>query len=109
MNASEFKRQILEQSDATGIRKRLVSGEAGINSDDIIDMGTALEQTTKTKGWFYIEAYILKNSNLVSMLFGPDDPVKKGEARALVSLMQYVNQTILAKNDILAKLNEGKE
>lgn len=105
MNAADIKRQILESSDHTGIRKNLVSGEAGLNSNDIIEMGTALEQLTKTKGWYYIEAYILKNANLITQLFEPDDPIRKGASRALVMLMQYVEQTIRAKNDLMREQN----
>ena len=103
MNAADIKRQILESSEHTGIRKNLVSGEAGLDSNDIIEMGNALEQMTKTKGWYYIEAYILKNANLITQLFEPDDPIRKGASRALVMLMQYVEQTIRAKNELLRK------
>lgn len=109
MNSADIKRTILESSDSTGIRKKLVSGETGLNSDDIIEMGTALENMTQQKGWAYISAYILKNSNLLGLLFGPDDPIAKGKAQALVQLDQWIQQTILAKNEILKKANDAKQ
>ncbi|MFA5340195.1 MAG: hypothetical protein WC332_00315 [Clostridia bacterium] len=106
MNPADMKREILQSSESTGIRKKLVSGETGLNSDDIIEMGNALETMTQSKGWSYVSAYIMKNSNLVSLLFGTDDPISKGKAQALVLLDQWVQQTILAKNEILKKQNE---
>lgn len=105
MNAADIKRQILESSEHTGIRKQLVSGDAGLNSNDIIEMGNALESMTKTKGWYYVEAYVLKHANLITQLFEPEDPIRKGGSQALVLLIQYVEQTIRAKNDLLKEQN----
>ena len=51
MNPADIKREILQSSDSTGIRKKLVSGESGLNSDDIVEMGIALENLTQQKGW----------------------------------------------------------
>lgn len=109
MNSADLKREILMSSDKTGIRKRLASGEAGLDSNDVIEMGMALEGMTTQKGWSYVEAYILKNSNPVGLLFAADDPILRGKAQALVLLMQWVNQTILAKNDLLAQQNRETE
>jgi hypothetical protein len=105
MDVAELKRQILINSEQTGIRKRVTS-QGGLDSNEIIEMGQALEEMAKTRGWAYIEAYILKNSDPIGLLFHEEDPVRKGESRALVKLMQYVDQIIKAKNDILK--NEEK-
>ncbi|MFA5385423.1 MAG: hypothetical protein WC364_12345 [Eubacteriales bacterium] len=109
MNPADIKREILQSSDSTGIRKKLVSGESGLNSDDIVEMGIALENLTQQKGWSYISAYIMKNSNLVGLLFGENDPIARGKAQALILLDQWIQQTILAKNEILKKQNETKD
>jgi hypothetical protein len=106
MNSADIKREILQSSDSTGIRKKLESGDAGINSEDVVEMGQALEQMTQSKGWSFVEAYIINHSNPVGLLFAADDPVMKGKAQALILLMQWVQQTILAKNNILAKGNK---
>lgn len=109
MNSADLKRAILQASDSTGIRKRIASGEAGLNSDDIIEMGNALESMTRHNGWTYVEEYILKHSNPVGLLFSGDDPVAKGKAQALILLMQWVQQTILAKNDLMEKRDKKPE
>lgn len=109
MNSADIKREILRSSDKTGIRKRLVSGEAGLDSNDIIEIGVAFKSLVQHKGWSYVEAYILKNANPVGLLFGADDPLLRGKAQALILLMQYVQQTILAAEDLLAKENATRE
>jgi hypothetical protein len=105
----QFKRQILAESERTGIRKKLIEGqqETGIGNDDILEMGAAFESLTKTKGWAYVEAYILKRANLVSMLFEDDNPARRGEARALVMLMQYVDQVMRARNELIARAEKA--
>jgi hypothetical protein len=109
MNSADIKREILQSSGNTGIRKRLVSGESGLDSNDIIEMGGALESLVKHKGWSYVESYILKNSNPVGLLFADVDLAARGKAQALILLMQWVQQTILAKNDLLEKQNAGRK
>jgi hypothetical protein len=105
MNSADIKREILNSSDKTGIRKRFVSGEAGLTNDDIIEQGNALEQLTKQKGWSYVEAYMLDKCN-PALILSTDDINVRATAKAMMYLMQWVQQTILAKNDLLKKQNE---
>lgn len=107
MDSAQLKRMILDKSESSGIRKRMVSQESGISTDDIIEMGQAMENTVNTKGWSFIEAYLVRKCDPTSILFGPDDANMKGEARGAINLMQYIDQTIKAKNEILRKANEG--
>jgi phytoene/squalene synthetase len=113
MNAADIKRQILINSDKTGMRKKLESGEAGLTSEDIIEMGEAFESMTKHKGWAYVESYILKNANPVGLLFtdvaASDNLVLRGKAQALILLMQWIQETIIAKNSILTRINNERE
>lgn len=107
MNPTELKRQILEQSDQTGIRKKILTPDIGLNNDEIIEMGIALEDMTKTKGFTYLEAYILKTSNPIGLLMsGSEDSAKMGESRALIRIIQYINETIKAKDEILRRMDE---
>lgn len=108
MNAADIKRQILEASEKTGIRKKISSGETGMNSEDVIEAGDALERMTQTKGWTYVEAYILKRCD-PSVILADDDPAVRVIGRTLMHLMQYVNEMIRAKNDFLRKANEDRE
>ena len=108
MEAAEIKRQILMDSDKTGTRKKIVSGESGLRSEDVIEMGKAFEQLVTTKGWTYIEAYILQQANPMSTLFGADAETL-ARARGLVLLMQHVDAVIRAKNDLEVKDGATKE
>lgn len=113
MDSAEIKRMILAESESSGIRKKLIDNrekEGGLNNDDIIEMGNAFEQMVKIKGWTYVEAYILNRANPVQLLFEEgDNPIKKGMARALMGLMQYVKQVIDAKTEILEKVNADRK
>lgn len=100
MDASDLKRQILIASETTGIRKKIVTGESGMRSEDVIEMGKAFEQLVATKGWTYIEAYILQQANPMATLFGADAETL-ARARGLVLLMQHVDAVIRAKNDLM--------
>jgi hypothetical protein len=111
MNPAELKRQILMDSDRTGIRKRVTTQpqDSGITQNDVLEIGEALEQMTNTKGWMYAEAYILKQADPMGFLFGEDDPIRKGKARGLVEFMQYIDQMIKARNEIIARTNAERE
>lgn len=103
MNPADIKRQILMESDKSGIRKRIQNyQESGLNEGDILEMGNAFSAMVDTPGWAYVEAYLMKNANLVAMLY-ETDPVRKGKAAACVELMQYIDQIIKARNEILAR------
>jgi len=100
MNPSEIKRQILANSHRSGFREQLKK-QGGLSNDEIVAMGSALESMVKTSGWTYTEAYIIRNTNLVGRLFDDEDLVAKGETRALVKIMQWIDQIITAKNEIV--------
>ncbi len=106
MNPVELKRQILIDSERLGFRKKVAAGDyqdSGLTNDDIVEIGIAFESMTEHKGWTYLEAYILKHADPVALLFDDDNPGKKGEAKGLIKLMQYIDQIIKAKNDIQEK------
>jgi len=107
VNPADLKRQILMQSEQTGIRKKILSQhDTGITNDDVLEIGEALDKLTEQKGWTYIETYILKQADPIGLLFAEDNPVKKGEAKGLIKLMQYVDQMIKAKNELISKQRE---
>jgi hypothetical protein len=109
MNPADIKRQILMESDKSGIRKRIQNqSESGLTNDEIVDMGQAFERMVETNGWAYIEAYLMKHANLVAMLY-ETDTIRRGKAVACIELMQYVDQVIKAKNDILSKENKDTQ
>ena len=105
MNVADIKRQILMESDKTGIRKKIVDGDAGLRNEDVIEMGGAFEQLVTTKGWAYVEQYILHQANPTTVLFSADEETK-ARARGLILLMQHIDAVIRAKNEINARGNQ---
>ena len=110
LKASEIKRQILMESDTTGIAKRLVQKwEEGRDDSTTIEMGQAYETMTKTKGWMFLEAWILKHINIVGLVFGKENQEQKGIAQGLISLMQHMDQVIRAKDEILERISRERQ
>lgn len=110
MNPLEMKLAILAEAEKTGIRKKILGNVADglMTNDDVLEMGNAFEDLKRHKGWFYLEAYILQNANLVSyVMSGQQDPLSLGKIQGLMGLMQHVEQIIAAKNDLEDKAREN--
>lgn len=105
MNSADIKREILQSSDSTGIRKKLISGESGLNNDDIVEMGIAFEEMVKGKGWSYIETHMVQKCS-PALILETDDPNVRIAAKTCMHIMQWIDQTIRAKNNIVNKQNE---
>ena len=108
LSSAEIKRQILIDADRIGIKKKIFDKPDGKNWDDVVEMGTAFEQLVKMKGWIYIESFMIKGMDVVGLYFGQTSEDKKGYGRAFIELMQYVQQTIDAKNEILRRRENPK-
>ena len=108
-SGSDIKRQILMESDKSGVRGRIKDKlkHGGITEGEIIEIGQELEKLTQTKGWSFVEAYMLRSINITGLLFGDDqaNPDGKGVAKGYVMLMQYIQTMVKAKNEILNKDN----
>ena len=105
---SEWKRQILSESDKSGIKKRALQNmdKGGVNVGDIIELGKRLELTTKTPGWYDIEAYMLNGMNVTGLAFAEgNSEVHKGKMQAYILVMQYIDQMIKFKDEILSREN----
>jgi hypothetical protein len=110
MDSAQLKRMILDQSETSNIRKKLVDMRTteGPSEGDIIEQGIAMEQTVATKGWAFIESYLLKKCDPTNILFGDGDADVRGEARCAIKIMHFIDQTIRAKNELLRKANEKR-
>lgn len=110
LDSAQLKRQILDKSESSGIRKKLLDMRTseGPSETNIIEQGSAMEQVTAMKGWIFMEQYLLRKCDPTNLLFGQDDPVARGEARGAINFMHFIDQTIKAKNQLLKRANEGK-
>lgn len=106
----QFKRQIIEDSERNGFRKKLISEhEAGRNTDLTLEMGAALESLTQHKGWEYIEQYMFARANPVAVIMDAMPPEEKYRAQAFIQLMQYIAAVVKAKNEIIASQNRSAD
>lgn len=101
-SSAKIKQNILLESDITGFRKKIETDF--VNKDqEVIDWGDAYESMTQTKGWTYLEAYMMKII-MASMLQDREKELSKG----MINVMQHVDQVIKARNDIFER-REAKE
>ena len=56
LSSADIKRQVLVDGDTESKRDEYRQKIQGIPEDEIIEMGNALEEMTKTKGWIYPES-----------------------------------------------------
>jgi len=76
----------------------------GIPEGEQIEMGNDLETVTRMKGWIWIESYMIRRMNLVGLAFADkEDPDHKGMAKGFIELMQWIQLTIEARDEILKK------
>lgn len=104
LSSAEIKRQILMDSDKSGVRKRIEQAieNQSMTEGEIIETANALEALTKTKGWVYIESFMLRRMDITGLIFMEgDNSAQKGIARGYMELMQYIDQTIKARDTIL--------
>lgn len=102
LSTAGIKRQIIAESDITGIRKRIASELTREQCADYIKMGEAFEKLVQTEAWVYLQAYMMKHI-MNSLLLDTD----KALTRGFINLMHYVDQVIKAKDDL--KVNTQNE
>ena len=98
LSSSNMKREILANSEVTGIRKRMMNELNEAQKGDYVKMGVALEALTETEGWVYLQEYMMKHI-MNSVLNDTDDGLKKG----FINIMHFIDQVIRTKNEIKAK------
>jgi len=104
LSSADIKREIIKEAANSSIRKRVESLPVGMTEEDQMEIGNALESTTKTAGWTMVESYMLTRMNLVGMAIDEkSSEVKRGTAKGFIELMQWVHLAIKQKNDILER------
>ena len=105
MSSAEIKRQILMSSDKSEIRKQIKNSleHGGLAEGEVIEMGQEFERLVKSKGWVYVEAYMMKRMDITGLVFGNVDADQKGVAKGYMLLMQYIHQIMKASKDLLNK------
>jgi hypothetical protein len=98
LSSAGIKREILANSEITGIRKKINNELQETQYDQYLDIGEAFEQLVQMKGWVFIEAYMMKF--VMSQILSQDtSPLTPG----FINLMHYIDQMIQVKNDVKAK------
>jgi hypothetical protein len=101
LSSAGIKREILANSEITGIRKKISNELSETQYDQYMEIGEALENLVQMKGWVFIEAYMMKF--VMSQILSQDtNPLTPG----FINLMHYVDQMIQVKNDVKAKKEE---
>ena len=101
LSSAGIKREILAQSDITGIRKKVGNEIQESQYEQYIEIGTAFEQLVQTKGWVFLEAYMMKF--VMGQILSQDN---SPNTAGFINLMHYIDQMILVKNDVKAKKEE---
>jgi hypothetical protein len=105
LSSAEIKRQILVSSNKGEIRKQLENSLAngGLTEGEVMEMGREFETLTKSRGWIFVEAYMMKRMNITGLVFGDVDADQRGIAKGYMLLMQYIDQIIKASKELLDK------
>lgn len=104
LSSADIKRQIIDGAKNSSFRKKVEKLPEGVTEDDQIELGKALESTTKTAGWAMVEQYMLTRMNLVGMVISDNsDDIKKGTAKGFIEMMQWIHLAIKQKNDLMEK------
>ena len=105
LSSAEIKRQILVSSDKGEIRKQIDTSlsNGGLTEGEVIEMAQEFETLVKSRGWIFIEAYMMKRMNITGLVFGDADADQKGIAKGYMLLMQYIDQIIKEATKILGK------
>jgi hypothetical protein len=98
LSSVDIKRELLQQSDMTGIRKRATLNPDPDFEQNVIDQADALEKMVATQGWTYAETYMMKIV-MNSLLEDKDKELAKG----MINLMHYIDQMIRARNQIFER------
>jgi hypothetical protein len=104
LSSADIKRQIIDEAKNSSIRKKVEILPSGVTEGDQIEIGSALDITTKTAGWAMVESYMLQRMNLVNMVITDNSSdIARGTAKGFIEMMQWIHLAIKQKNDILEK------
>ena len=103
LSSGNIMREILAQSEITGIRKRLKQELTEEQQGDFVKMGDAFEKMVNEAGWQYLQAYMMKFI-MGGLLTGESNEFTKG----FINVMHYVDQIIRTRDMIREKEVNGE-
>jgi len=104
LSSADIKRQIIDEAKNSSIRKKVESLPEGMTEGDQIEIGSALDNTTKTVGWSMIESYMLTRMNLVNMVVTDNSSeIARGTAKGFIEMMQWIHLSIKRKNELMER------
>ena len=104
LSSSDIKREIIQNSDTSPFKKKMESVPAGMTEDDQIEIGNALEATTKTGGWAIMEQFMLTRMNVMGMIMDDkSSDISRGIAKGYIEFMQWIDLSVKRKNEIIER------
>jgi hypothetical protein len=103
LSSGNIMREILANSDITGIRKRIKQDLDIEQRGDFAKMGDAFEQMVQTDGWVFLQAYMMKR--IMGDMFGETSGYTKG----YINILHYIDQVCKVRDDIRAQEMEERE
>jgi len=94
LSSGNIMREILANSEITGIRKRMKQTLTVEQRGDFANMGDAFEKMVQTDGWMFLQTYMMKII-MGSMLGEPHE-----STRGFINLFHYIDQIIRLRDDI---------
>jgi hypothetical protein len=104
LSSAGIKRQMLAESDITGIRKKIMNDISKEKRGDYVKMGDAFESLVQSEAWVYLEAYMMKFV-MNKILHNEGGDVTPG----FINLMHYIDQVIRAKDEIRVEIARENE
>lgn len=103
LSSAEIKRQILMGASNSPMRKKMEQPH-GISEGEMIEIGNDLDAVTKHRGWAFIESYMLRRMDLVGLAMSDKpDTDRKGIAKGFIELMQWIQVSIMKRDELLSK------
>ena len=105
ISSANLKRQILAAAPKSPIKREVNKNPGGIPDGEYIEIGNELETTTRTRGYNFMEAFMLRKTDPTLLVMDDTDKAKH-TAAAYIDFMQWVKIMIDKKDEILAKERE---
>jgi len=103
-----WKRNVMKDAGKLRTKKNAIPNIGGVTNNEILEMGNALEEMSKTKGWLIMESWIYNETNSIKIL-GLKTDFERGRAAGQLLMMQRMEYMISKKNELVEEERVKKE